>query len=268
MNAILNDGRIKKTVTSATGYSSYFYKIIHRWETGCTPSEITRFRCSDGGDRLQDIIPVSSRDGNMLFKNKHCAKCHGVLDVVYWKLYILPDCLHILDITFANDREREEVILKTCNLLAFPPNISYSESVSCYGPAFGTAISTCNVTGQWDVYDHVLESRCSSMSLYYNSAYLYYSNTFIKPIYKNVYCYLCNTKQGDKLYREQCPLEGLHVVRNDLVVRFSLLITLIDTSDEAVPRTKSECLQGEVLDPYFVSTYHFITPINVHFVSF
>ena len=257
INSLLNIERLNISLLGKD-YLELKYKVIRHCKTSYLVSEMTKRFCENGGDRLQGIIPVSSSSGDMLFKNKHCAKCHGVVDVVYWNLYILPDCMHIINEPFANDMEREKAISKTCFLYANPPDNVFSQLVACYTPRFEPMVFTCNVTGQWDMYDHELETRCSSSSDYINSEYLYYPNYFRMRTFKNVYCYLCNMKRDDT--REMCPSKENDIAKQYGVVKFSLLLKTKGIADGPVTSADVLCSQAKVFDPFLVSTNYSVPP--------
>ena len=156
--------------------------------------------------------------------------------------------MHIANEPFANGMKREKGILKTCFLYANPPDHFLSQLVACYNQVFET-IYTCNVTGHLDMYDHELETD------YLNSEYLYYPDSFRMRIFKNLYCYLCNTKREDTQNREMCPSGEQDMGRTAPgTVKFSLLLAAKGIVDEPVTSADVLCSQAKVFDPYLVST--------------
>ena len=67
MNTLLNFERLNVSLRGKT-YPNLEYKVIRPSETSSLVSEMTKRFCEYVGDRLQDIIPVSSSSGDMLLK--------------------------------------------------------------------------------------------------------------------------------------------------------------------------------------------------------
>ena len=67
MNTLLNFERLNVSLRGEK-YPNLEYKVIRPSETSSLVSEMTKRFCEYVGDRLQDIIPVSSSSGDMLLK--------------------------------------------------------------------------------------------------------------------------------------------------------------------------------------------------------
>ncbi|WAR27410.1 TCuncharacterized [Mya arenaria] len=130
--------------------------------------------------RLHNYIPISLNMNQTVFKNSHCAKCHGISEanMINWKAVIV--CTRKSKITPHIGRMEDIPKLLDddfCNVIFEPENQSAKSSLTkC---EFG--ISRCNQTGEWITYDSFLEQACLSYTAIYRNQY------------KNIHCALCNT---------------------------------------------------------------------------
>ena len=131
-----------------------------------------------------DILNIDSymylfKDG--WYRNKHCAVCNN--ETVSDDKRISLEVVHCEQSTFdinvysSIPEMQESLRMSKCNL-QFD---LWEERSIC--PDYN-AISQCNVTGMWDVWDEEVEMTCKS-----------YDNKFL--IFRNIFCYACNTGHSD-----------------------------------------------------------------------
>lgn len=151
-------------------FPNYYFRFISRCPASWNgQSQDETKRCENGGNRFENIVPVSSRTGEKLFKNRYCTMCHGFYDVVDWKLSILSDCLSTINKMFANQSERETNILRSCFIYSLPPSNFYGDTVAS-NLHKSRYVSKC--AGFQSNYPAV-ESKCAAPSSTHNSYYLY-----------------------------------------------------------------------------------------------
>ena len=103
-------------------------------------------------------------------------------DYDQWQL--ATDCTKVINGT----NTPEEVVnsfMDQCSLTVEPPSAEDHKNNICLIPE----ITTCNVTGQWKVYDKTIETACHSFQQNY-----VHEQFFRTIIYKNIYCFLCNSQ--------------------------------------------------------------------------
>ena len=158
--------------------------------TKCDPSydnkTVMEWCTNPGADaKFDSLIPLGSP--GTTYRNRFCAMCNNIEDLSSlssWDLEIT--CGTILQLPDKN--LLQSIKERQCNIIFTPPrdtDVSTCEIVSY-------SISECNVTGNWEMYDQVLEDGCSS---------------FVDPFnqtYANVFCYLCNTPVADQLESSVC----------------------------------------------------------------
>ena len=136
-------------------------------------------------DDLERIRPVSDSKTEEAYKNKYCAICNYVKEknILYWDLKLACEVSSFIpgNLSTIIPQVRAE---RTCNILYIPPAPKKK-----YEPPFcREAISSCNKTGRWDIYDPIVEAVCSA-----------YTSSFKAndKIYRNIFCYLCNSQNND-----------------------------------------------------------------------
>lgn len=131
--------------------------------------------------------PVTSLDTSMTYRNKYCAICNNVEIFTPWLLRV-----NCSDTVAFSERNSPEDLLRTaisddqCDIFIEP---SITLPVRRCWPTTSQVMS-CNVTGNWVAYDRFLELACRA-----------YSNPFAHwklpsgpmDMYRNVFCYHCNT---------------------------------------------------------------------------
>lgn len=94
-------------------------------------NDVTRYKCEqDNQSTLEDIPFVSSRNGDIIYKNRHCAVCHGETNPIVWKLYFDQTCIRRVFLPryysdpFQNASMINEKLMKSCTLYFERPDIA------------------------------------------------------------------------------------------------------------------------------------------------
>ncbi|KAL4237353.1 hypothetical protein ACF0H5_002071 [Mactra antiquata] len=120
----------------------------------------------------RDIVPVAHFLSPAIYRNRYCAICNGVEDEYLRQLNVLLTC----EDTSVNLKTEHEAIQSAidedmCDLeFQSPDGMNFEICTS--------AISRCNVTGQWETYDPEIEKACLMYSLIVNVNKTYYNNVF------------------------------------------------------------------------------------------
>ena len=191
---------------------------------------------------IEDFIWVTDSRTHRIYNNKYCARCHGVNAYTPW--FISTDCMEVL--TGQNSPiDTINHIISNCSLFVAPTSIKDHKS-RCFVPK----ITQCNMTGKAETYNQALESACNSFSQPYVEA------RFNRPpIYKNVYCFLCNW-QHDLIVPDICMSDD--TADRSGFAGFTGIIdfTAIETVDKAVAHEAQgpgrACAIDEIGDPYQV----------------
>ena len=149
---------------------------------------------SPGTDNDMDsIIPVTDLNTYEVYRNKYCFYCNNI-DVntllVAWEASVVNE-------KEINERDSEfldKLKAHGGNIIFNPPEFTTTKTCDIFLPTF--EISSCNVTGLWPVYSHIIEKACESYIDPFNNTY------------KNYFCYLCNIA-------EQLPIEQWDCVENN-----------------------------------------------------
>ena len=192
---------------------------------------------------IEDFIWVTDNLTSRIYNNQHCAKCHGVNVYTPWP--ISTDCIEALN-GLNSPMDALNYILSNCSLSVVPPSMEVNTG-RCIVPE----ITHCNFTGEWETYDQALESACNSFSqIYLDESWL------PTRIYRNVYCFLCNSRQ-DLRVRDVCTSYDETNIRSGrpgftgiLDYRWMETVKEIDTSDTHQPGPV--CAIDEISDPYQV----------------
>lgn len=206
-------------------------------------SDVSYKLCNQPVD-LVDFIPVVTREGDKVFKNKHCAKCSGYDDNLLWQLYLGKDCSDVMERTFKSIDDRDEFILRYCILSATPPKFLRSNLVECPNPE--TMFSKCNETAKWSKYEQDTEIKClEPIPAFIANGYFSPLKRNTLLISKNAFCYNCNMPKS---------LNDLCMVA-DRIGRplYSLFILIEHVEKGSVDESGGNCLSSEVRDPYMVS---------------
>lgn len=129
----------------------------------------------DDENRNMSKLPVTDLITGKHFKNKYCAACHGIKEEnqIVWGMTVNCILPHF-KLTSMDTLVESVLQSETCNLIYSSP-IVLSQADKCED-----VVSTCNVTGEWQQHDPLVERTC-----------LAYASPF-RTIYRNVFCYICN----------------------------------------------------------------------------
>lgn len=249
---LLNNVRLNENLSSRH-FRRYHFRFISYCPQSSNISKETKDPCENGGNRFEDYIPVSSTAGDKVFKNIHCAKCHGFEEVVSWKLYLLYDCLSTLNTIFANQEEREATILKQCMLNSYPPSNFYGEMVSCHEHDI-TKFECKNFP---EVQNSLNQSKCTEKTFPYNSVARDVTKYPMPLTFTNIFCLLCFIQPTNLQWDDQCPVFNFAKVRSSGTYSLAILISLSGGLITNVQTTEQRCSYAEVFDPYIVSNYFF-----------
>ena len=191
----------------------------------------------DQSDNYHDIetkIPVTDNATMYMYKNRFCAFCHNVTEssLHYWNAHL--ECLRERLIPRNITSIVTEVLrTKSCNLLYSRP-ASLGKKAPFY--QCREVISKCNVTGHWETYNPFIEAACLAYSTIYNFKY------------RNVFCYLCNTK--DLFSFDYCT----DISRPIIFVDFKALIRFQPENDLSSISSKQDTYsRNKIYDPLKVS---------------
>lgn len=196
--------------------------------------------------KLEDYVVVSNAENEKVYKNRHCAMCHGVHDVIEWEL--VQTCDDIMKIAFQSVEDRDAYILKTCTLKAHPPNRQIVEMARCnydYMVIRGCAQSN----GKQSAYDIIeLKRACYENRPNQNTIYKD-SSTTKTTLYANVYCYLCNN-----LNQTEAPMSLETPEHNvDRAIPFSSVIIKLNEDEQM---GDAVCNQTQVWDNFTVRSIY------------
>ena len=146
-------------------------------------AELLKKKCNGtAAETVVDLTWVSDMNTNKIYRNRHCAECHGVQNYTSWDL--LTDCFDLM--------VKKNYSL---NINSFPVNCLYTSPPNekafeneCLLPD----ITTCNQTGLWDVKDDVTETLCQSLPM----LFVVEERGYTANVYRNQFCFKCNKPQG------------------------------------------------------------------------
>ncbi|KAL5008158.1 hypothetical protein ScPMuIL_013739 [Solemya velum] len=213
-----------------------------------------KFRCdkSQDIDLMSDIFilaPVESTRSGQIFKNKYCAYCHSVddADIETWLPWL--ECKGGTDLPSFTSMSFLSSLNKTraCNVLYKPAITSRAFIQKCVAGA----ITTCNETGLWETYDHVVDKACNLFTSWYNKTY------------RNVFCHICNTNV--RPIQNMCDLVAPKHVPDWEPASFSTLLNFNSFGEGIIPMD-SKCTSGYMWDPYqnMCRSIHCSLPRRLH----
>ena len=176
------DSLLRSQPTSSLYYAGEFYRVIdtcpfseNRWnlEPKCNTQNITS---------LEDFVWVSDKTGK-IYKNIHCAKCHGIKEPITWQVQT-KTCFDIRVAKFDNLMEAL-LLSESCSIKNTPPEDlrRFTDKYACIDPRV-VKYHTCNESGLMKSYDPAIEIACEQ------STWPYFLDTI--TIAKNMFCLLCN----------------------------------------------------------------------------
>ena len=191
---------------------------------------------------IEDFIWVTDSRTHRIYNNKYCARCHGVNAYAPW--LISTDCMEVLN-GQSSPIDTINHIITNCSLFVAPTSIKDHKS-RCFVPK----ITQCNMTGKAETYNQALESACNSFSQPYVEA------SFNRaPIYKNVYCFLCN-RQHEQIVPDICMSDDTAVRAVHAGFAGIIDFTAIETMEKVVAQGPQgpgrACAIDEIGDPYQV----------------
>lgn len=181
----------RSTTFTSTSAVKLHYQVIDYCPEGAN-TKLTE-KCTKNRKPSERIRfpPLSNRRLKFLYWNIFCAECHNVSSAQPFNLSF--ECEYQTDFNYFSSYEKviEHANMKTCSI-SFKEDINYG---ACNPDSSKNIISSCNVTGTWDVYDFSIDAACkSAFSLTYNS------------VFKNVFCYLCNAPVSlSQPLKNTCP---------------------------------------------------------------
>lgn len=145
------------------------------------PSDLTESSCSFGNE-LVDLLFVSDiRDGGT-YRNRKCAECNNVYDVVAWQLSILCKDENAVASQSLNQDELNKVILEQCHIRIIPP-LELENDTRLYECL--DVVSWCNNT---NFHNENLAQQCEIIDP--SHRHIFFLNDV--SVYQNHYCYACN----------------------------------------------------------------------------
>ena len=194
---------------------------------------------------IGDYVWVSDKLTGKIFENKYCALCHGVVDVLPWR--ILTTCLDLFTLPFS---QADGFILSdSCEVINIEPE-SLSDATkkyACQLPRY----SKCNTTGFWKDYVEEFDTACNA----FTSIFVQY--TYLgRRTFKNMFCYFCNYVEEENVL---CPEEFLSMDRN-IFKSFHVLLDLgLYTESTNVNTIDGQCGIDEIMDNIMVRTVLFLS---------
>ena len=90
---------------------------------------------------VDDVIFVTSHDGQVTYKNKHCALCHGEQNVQKWSVVTTHPCIKRFLMAATSSEEVNINIISNCELAFTPPPVF--NNISTYCETQNKIVSTC-----------------------------------------------------------------------------------------------------------------------------
>jgi hypothetical protein len=102
------------------------------------PRNLTRKKCEEQRpESILDAPFVSSKNGSIIYKNRHCAACFGEIDTISWKIEIDWFCMKHSFLTDGfemsmNQTYLAQILLTRCTLSFKRPKITSWKSTVCF----------------------------------------------------------------------------------------------------------------------------------------
>ena len=181
-------------------------------------------------ETITDLIWVSDPHTNRIYRNRFCAECHGIRQYQAWQ--ISTNCFILL---LMGNYTQNIRAYPSCRLSVIPPNRKAYDN-QCLVPD----ISTCNETGLWQTKDSITETLCNSHSLMFVEQFLFGS-----WVYRNVFCFKCNSHPGTPVGDICDSFEANDGTRTD--TSFTAILNIFE-ADDKLPEER-RCEMDEVEDP-------------------
>ena len=213
-----------------------FYRVID----SCPGSEgisYPKTKCNrNNRTSVEDFIWVSDKTGR-IYRNIHCAKCHGINETIQWQLQ--TTCYDIMKANFGN--LKEALLSAKCNIInTVPEDLEHiTAKYECISPSKLT-YSSCNESGFMTNYAPEVETACEQSSWPFK-LHLHLA--------KNIFCVMCNVD----LHVYTATNDGLCTF-TDIRSRKTLITFLIDYKRIAVDIAEKEsiCNLDEIFDEIMV----------------
>ena len=138
--------------------------------------------CSSNGNykTFSDILPVTDTTTNVTYRNRECALCNQVLNdnLLIWQPQLICDKADAIPPVLKTEKDFIQFVnnSKSCDITYFMPDESV-EPIVCL-----QAVSACNVTGNWSVFDPFISMAC----LFYENIYTVESDSYETTLYRYV----------------------------------------------------------------------------------
>ena len=166
-------------------HADFPIRMVHDCEQQHIASELHRkcliFRNTSD---VEHLVPVVSNSTGIIYANRFCAECSGITnyqtfttEFICWNSLLFPRNWELLALDWSTENRIKLIEAGMCNYVFNTPNVDELENNRCMQIRY----TACNETGEWDVYDPVLEDACGAYELPYNDNF------------RNFHCMLCNT---------------------------------------------------------------------------
>lgn len=205
-----------------------------------------KFPFCENPAKLEDYVIVSNVENEKIYKNRQCAMCHGVHDVIEWELVQTFD--NLMKMAFQSVEDRDAYVLKMSALKARPPNREIVEMAGCYYDYM--VIRSCaqsnNIHSAYDIIE--LKKACYENRPNQNTIFKD-SSTKRTTLYTNIYCYLCNNpNQTEVPTLHETPENDL-----DMTIPFSSVIKKFNRDEQM---GNGVCNQAQVWDNFTVRSIY------------
>ena len=235
----------RKTISTSRGNGEIDrYRVVDYCPEENSDSELASKCSGENQSSLEEYLWVSENKTGLTFQNRFCAECNRIKDIVTWQF--LTDCSQIIfqNLSLINDAS---FFPDACSIINVVPD-SVKDTVERFR-CFLSHFSTCNETGLWQHYDMQIEIACGM----YTSNFIFFTKASLHvPIYKNVFCFVCNeANTADTV--TLCPVQ--EVERRRQTIPFTVLIDfdVVQTLKNTDTST-AICNIDEVHDTFMVSS--------------
>lgn len=181
---------------------------------------------------LKNHLPVTDDLTTTTYANKYCAECQNANKerLVPWT--VMVECISSFFSVRSEDSLLSDIEATEDCYLKFQPNRwDYFKGCS-------DAISSCNVTGKWEIYDNFIDQACKLDTAPYRH-------------FKNPFCAICN---GYDVFGDESECEGFRAPPTLQVPSFSALLGVKLEDDQKEDREiKKKCLSSQIYDSFSVS---------------
>ena len=192
------------------------------------------------------FFPVYSKRKDKIFFNKHCAECNLVDDAEEWRLSLSCKVVSDTQLTVMRNLLMDALKGISCEIVFLPQDGAPVDKFVCVK----NLINRCNVTGNWNNFDPVINEACKTVHAPVRDDY---NDDFM---YANIFCVICNTADYNP-YRTCHKYE--HQLKDPTFKSFSVMLdyNVVNTAEETeVKRTvQTVCGEFQVNHPFKVYFY-------------